>query len=67
MRLQSIRSTSGNYAKCCQCETMHPLVELWMDLDGPPFKAYYCNECKKAPVAMPEIKADIPCGVSKPQ
>ena len=30
---------------CCSCHTMRLEVECYADLDGKPFKSYYCQEC----------------------
>ncbi len=36
------------FARCYRCEKkLYIKDEFWADLDGEPFKAYFCHSCKK--------------------
>lgn len=30
---------------CVECNNWHPVPDVWADLNGAPFRAYYCNPC----------------------
>lgn len=46
MRLADRDTSAGARAvrvRCLVCGTRRPLVDMYADLDGPPFEAYYCR------------------------
>lgn len=50
MRLQRVNQTLGFYFTCIKCAfhgLSYKVKEVWADLDGEPFKAYYCEICVK--------------------
>lgn len=66
MRLSKVRPGNQHFTVTCrQCLTRVSSEALWADLDGPPFQAYYCDECRKNPQPAPPIKADTPVGEMK--
>jgi len=36
----------GLRLQCCKCRAMHDVAKMVADLEGEPFKAYYCPTCK---------------------
>lgn len=55
MRLQQVEDTHGQRVFCYQCGVAMPLAGCWADLDGEPWKAYYCDKCK--PSIYEQMKA----------
>jgi len=47
-RLQIVTGPSF-YCQCLRCKKnlYHPEDEVFADLEGEPFKAYYCEECSR--------------------
>lgn len=41
-------------ARCLGCGTEHDSRDLWADLDGKAFLAYYCNHCASERGALEE-------------
>lgn len=51
MRFARVKSYPWIEVYCCRCDrlrTRESLFELWADLEGEPFEAYYCSSCKDA-------------------
>lgn len=48
MNLQLVKTPPHFRAQCLQCRKMVDTdrINLYADLDGEPFKAYYCEPCK---------------------
>lgn len=42
------------HAHCLACGTEHDSRDLWADLDGPAFRAYYCHACAAERGALEE-------------
>ena len=34
------------FVPCCNCNTTWYIEEMYADLDGEPFRSYYCKACK---------------------
>lgn len=45
MRLQLVQPLPAFTARCIGCGERRDSRDLWADLDGPAFKAYYCHGC----------------------
>lgn len=45
MRLSKCTDTHGQHVVCAHCGAPHKLDESTADLDGEPFRAYYCPTC----------------------
>jgi formate dehydrogenase maturation protein FdhE len=50
MRLVPVTKNMWNGVKliCVSCLQINDSEYMWADLDGEPFKAYYCNPCADA-------------------
>lgn len=46
MRLVKVTSKVSESRTVCQCGGFPLLHEAWADLDGEPFRAYYCKKCR---------------------
>lgn len=50
MKLEKVNLLPAFTFACIKCGFVamsHLVNELWADLDGEPFKAYYCESCKQ--------------------
>lgn len=47
MNLQPVEDTHGQLVQCIFCKHWSNLSDSFADLEGEPFKAYYCANCAK--------------------
>ena len=53
MNLKPVGSTYAAYSlQCCKCKAFKPGPRMFFDLDGEPFKDYYCTACKNKLTAL---------------
>lgn len=52
MNIQPVNQNPQFRANCIVCNIQ--CIPVWADLDGEPFKAYYCNPCAIRAGRLPE-------------
>lgn len=45
MNLRPIEPVTDTHLICCRCDAWIPCASTLVDLDGKPFRAYYCAPC----------------------
>ena len=49
-------SAPGSAVECWECGRIKSTALMWADLNGPAFRAYYCDQCKRHIEETEDIK-----------
>ena len=55
MKLILVKDTHNQIVSCYRCGARSLLKETYADLDGEPFRAYYCSDCAGT---MPNVQIE---------